>query len=126
MRSSVIGKKPDTENDIVTEIEKFRQNVNEMYPSLPKKIQVAIDKFFVRTDFETSKILKIKNIVVKNNTQVNKTERSAMSDNVKETNNDSNLKSASDFQASDNDNISMENKFRQYMDVQNEVQFSLF
>lgn len=126
MRSSVIGKKPDTENDIVTEIEKFRQNVNEMYPSLPKKIQVAIDKFFVRTDFETSKILKIKNIVVKNNTQVNETERSAMSDNVKETNNDSNLKSASDFQASDNDNISMENKFRQYMDVQNEVQYSLF
>lgn len=125
MRSSVLGKKIDNKNDIVTEVEKFRQNVNEMYPSLPKKIQVAIDKFFVRTDFETSKILKIKNILVKN-TQVNEIERSATHDNVRETNNDLNLKPASDFQPSDDDNISMENKFHQYMDVQNKVQFSLF
>lgn len=120
MKSSILGKKPDNENDIVNEVEKFRLYVNEMYPSLPKKIQVAIDKFFVRTDFETSKILKIKNILVKN-TQVNRTERLAMRDNVRETDNDLNLKSSSDFQPSDDDNISMENKYRQYMDVQREV-----
>lgn len=96
-----------------------------MYPSLPKKIQVAIDKFFARTDFENSNILKIKNILVKN-TQTNKIEKSVMPDNVGETIGDLNLKSAPDFQSPDHDNISMEKKFHRYMDVQNEVQFSLF
>lgn len=109
----------------VTESEIFLRNVREMYPSLPKKIQSAIDKFAMRIDFENKEILKIKNMFNEKPNDVN-IEEEAILNNAWETIGNFNLKTASDFKPSEDQVILIEHKFEQYKNVQNEVSFQLF
>lgn len=98
-----------------------------MYPSLPKKIQIAIDKFAARINFENKEIRKIKSM---NNERPDYTkfdlEEETEIERAWETIGDFNLKSASDFKLSDEQVVSMEDKFDQYTNVQDEVKFSCF
>lgn len=96
-----------------------------MYPSLPKKIQSAIDKFATRIDFENKEILKIKNMYNEKPNDAN-IEEEAILNNAWETIGNFNLKTASDFKPSDDQIILMEYKFEQYKNVQDEVCFLLF
>lgn len=104
----------------VTESEIFLRNVREICPSLPKKIQSAIDKFAARIDFENKEILKIKSMHNEkpDNTKV---EEEAILDNAWETIGNFNLKTASDFKPSSDKIISIDDKFQQYIHVRDEV-----
>lgn len=112
------------QHNTVTEKEVFLRNVREIYQSLPKKIQVAIDKFIARSDFETTKILKIKKMQ-KEKTHFSNVEEEATLNYARETIGDFNLKTASNFIPTDDEVISMEDKYEQYTGVQEEVQLSL-
>lgn len=109
----------------VTESEIFLRNIREIYPTLPKKIQNAIDKFAARVDFENQEILKIKSMHNEkpNNTNI---EVEDIINNAWDTIGNLNLKTATDFKPSDDQVISMEDKFEQYKHVREEVHFSLF
>lgn len=108
----------------VTESEIFLRNIREIYPTLPKKIQSAIDKFSIRVDFENQEILKIKNMHNEKPSNTN-LEVEGILNNAWEAIGNLNLKTASDFKPFDNQVISMESKFEQYKHVQDEVHFSL-
>jgi len=106
----------------ITESEIFLRNIREIYPTLPKKIQCAIDKFAARIEFENQEILKIKNI--QNERPNNNTiEENDTLNYAKETIGTLNLKTATDFKLSDDLVISLEDKFEQYMFVRKEVHF---
>lgn len=124
-KSTAIDKSTDDQHNVVTEKEVFLRNVHEIYQSLPKKIQVAIDKFTARSDFETTKILKIKKMH-KKKTHFSNIEEEATLSHALETIGDFNLKTASDFILIEDEVVSMEDKFDQYTEVQEEVQLSLF
>lgn len=96
-----------------------------MYPSLPKKIQSAIDKFATRIDFENKEILKIKNMYNEKPNDIN-VEEEAILNNAWETIGNFNLKTASDFKPSEDQNVLLEHKFEQYKNVQDEVGFQFF
>lgn len=96
-----------------------------MYPSLPKKIQSAIDKFATRIDFENKEIIKIKYMYNEKPNDVD-TEEETILNNAWETIGNFNLKTASDFKPSDEQNILMEQKFEQYKNVQDEVSYQFF
>lgn len=95
-----------------------------MYSSLPKKIQSAIDKFAARIDFENKEILKIKNMHNEKPNDIN-IEEEAILDNAWETVGNFNLKTSIDFKPCDDQTVSMEHKFEQYRNVQDEVGFQL-
>lgn len=116
----VLEKSTDNQVHKVTESEIFLRNVREICPSLPKKIQSAIDRFATRIDFENKEILRIKCMLNEkpNNT---KDEEEAILDNAWETIGNFNLKTASDFKPSNNKIISIEDKYQQYLHVQDEV-----
>jgi hypothetical protein len=124
----VVDKTTDNPIHKVTESEIFLRNVREIYQSLPKKIQSAIDKFAARIDFENKEILKIKSM--QNDKPDNtKDEEEAVLDNAWETIGNFNLKTASDFKPSNDKIISIEDKFQQYLHVRDEVyifQFSKY
>lgn len=104
----------------VSELEIFLRNIREMYSSLPKKIQSTIDKFSARIDFENKEISKIKSMHNEKPDDSNIKEESILESAWKNIGN-FNLKTASDFKPQDNQIISVENKFKQYMHVLDEV-----
>lgn len=121
----MLGKSADNTRK-VTESEIFLRNIREIYPTLPKKIQSAIDKFANRIDFENKAILKIKNMChEKTGGGTFYSEEDAVLKHAWETIGNLNLKTASDFKLSDKHTVSIEDKFIQYTDVQAEVGFDL-
>lgn len=119
-KSTVLANSIDDQIQKVTEVDIFLRSVREMYPSLPKKIQSAIDKFATRIDFENNEILKIKSM---HNEKPNSSniEEETILENARQTIGDFNLKTANDFKPSDVQVISIENKFEQYMHIQEQV-----
>lgn len=103
-------------------VETFLRTVRGIYSSLPKKAQSAIDQFSTRIYFEKEKILEIKNMKSENLDILN-IEDEALLDDIWKTTGTLNLKIASDFEPSDYQINSMEDKFGQYIRVQNEVYF---
>lgn len=106
----------------VSESEIFLRNVLEEYSSLPKKIQSAIDRFAARRDFENQEILKIQNMY-NNKPDNNNIEEEELLDNAWDTMGYLNLKTGSDFKLKENEIITMEDKFEQYIKVKKEVIF---
>lgn len=96
-----------------------------MYPSLPKKIQSAIDKFAARVEFEKKEILKIKNMHNEKPDNSN-IEEEIILENAWKTVGNFNLKTAFDFKPSDDLIISMENKLKQYLYIQEKVNVLFF
>lgn len=96
-----------------------------MYPSLPKTIQRAIDKFSARIDFENNHIRMIKSAKIKYDDSYNYEEEAKL-DNARENIGLFNLKTGSDFKPSDEEMTTMEDKFNQYNDVNQEVSFYYF
>lgn len=119
-RTTILDKISDTINHKVTEIEIFLRRVNDMYPSLPKTVQRAIDKFAARIDFEHNHIIAIKSL---NNQSIDtyNYEEEAKIENARETIGLFNLKTGLDFKPSDEEMTSMEDKFDQYNEVHEEV-----
>lgn len=93
-----------------------------MYPSLPITIQRAIDKFAARIEFENNHIIKIKSAYLKYDDGYNYEEEARL-DNARENIGLFNLKTGSDFKPPDEETTSMEDKFDQYNDVNEEVYF---
>jgi len=124
-KSTAVDRSTGSQHNVVTEKEVFLRNVHEMYQSLPKKIQVAIDKFTARSDFETTKILKIKKMHDEK-THFSNIEEEATLNHAQETIGDFTLKTSSNFIPIDDEVVYMEDKFDQYTEVQEEVQLSLF
>lgn len=109
----------------MSESEIFLRNVLEEYSSLPKKIQSAIDRFAARRDFENQEILKIQNMYI-NKPDNNNIEEEALLDNAWDTIGYLNLKTGSDFKLKENEIITMEDKFEQYIKVKKEVNYPFF
>lgn len=118
-RSTILEKMVENPVHKITESEIFLRNIHEIYRTLPKKIQSAIDKFAARINFETREILKIKNM--ENEKPNNTFEESAAQKKAWKTIGDLNLKTAKDFKMSDDLIISMEDKFAQYISIRKEV-----
>ncbi|XP_025191573.1 uncharacterized protein LOC112591851 [Melanaphis sacchari] len=118
--STVLNKGAHNQIHNVSESEIFLRNVLEEYPSLPKKIQSAIDRFATRRDFENQEILKIQNMY--NNKPNNNTiEEEALLDNAWNTIGYMNLKTGSDFKLTENEIVTMKDKFEKYINVKNEA-----
>uniref|UniRef100_A0A2S2P1G3 WD repeat-containing protein 52 n=2 Tax=Schizaphis graminum TaxID=13262 RepID=A0A2S2P1G3_SCHGA len=118
--STVLNKGTHNQIHNVSESEIFLRNVLEEYPSLPKKIQSAIDRFATRRNFENQEILKILNMY--NNKPDNNTiEEEALLDNAWNTIGYMNLKTGSDFKLTENEIVTMEDKFEQYINVKKEA-----
>lgn len=109
----------------VSESEIFLRNVREEYPSLPTKIQSAIDRFAARKDFENQEILKIQNMYNNKPDNNNNTDEKALLDNAWDTIGYLNLKTGLDFKLPENETITMEDKFKLYIDVKEEVHFPI-
>ncbi|XP_022179157.1 uncharacterized protein LOC111039821 isoform X2 [Myzus persicae] len=118
--STELNKGAHTQIPNVSETEIFLRNVLEEYPSLPKKIQSAIDRFAARRDFENQEILKIQNMY-NNKPANNNNEEKALLDNACNTIGYLNLKTGSDFKLTENETIAMEDKFEQYIKVKKEA-----
>lgn len=99
--------------------------MNEMYPSLPKTIQRAIDKFTARISFENNHITMIKSANFEYNDSYNYEEEAKL-DDARENTGLFNLKTGSDFKPSDEETTSMEGKFNQYNEVHEEVYINYF
>lgn len=91
-----------------------------MYQSLPKKIQSVIDKFRGRITYENEKILQIETFGNENKKYDNNLEDIEIN-NAWKTIGDFNLKTSPDFKPSEEQLVSMEHKYEQYMEVKNEV-----
>lgn len=117
-----------TPNQIVgiSETELFLRNVREMYSSLPKKIQFAIDKFAARKDFENRQILNIREMYKNKPGEDNNIEEEALLEYTLDSIGYLNLKSGSNFKMNENTIIRMEDTFEQYMEVKDKVNFPLF
>lgn len=107
----------------VSETDIFLRNVRELYSSYPKKIQIAIDKFAARNDFENREIHNIQN-KYKNKPDDNyNIEEEALLDNTRKSIGYLNLKSRLNLEMTEYDKITMKDKFYQYQDVKDEVNF---
>lgn len=93
-----------------------------MYPSLPKKVQNAIDKFATRIDFQNKEILRIKSMH-NEKPDNSKIEEEIILKKAWESIGNFQLKTASDFKPSDDQLIFIEDKLEQYMRIQDEVSF---
>ncbi|XP_029344283.1 cilia- and flagella-associated protein 44 isoform X1 [Acyrthosiphon pisum] len=118
--SAVLNKGAHNQIHNVSESEIFLRNVLEEYPSLPKKIQSAIDRFAARRDFENQEILKIQNMY-NNKPDDNNIEEEALLDNAWDTIGYLNLKTGLDFKLTESEIITMEDKFEQYINVKKEA-----
>lgn len=121
-KSTVREKSTDGQSHKINELEMFLRNMREIYPSLPKKIQNAIDKFASRIDFENKEVSRIKCMYNEKPDESN-IEEEAIIEKAWETIGNFNLKMASDFKPSDDQVITMEDKFEQYTHVKEEVNF---
>lgn len=101
----------------------FLQKIRGVYPSLPKNIQKAIDKFAARMDFEDKEILEINSLHNMKLDDTNDVEYEFNVIDTLKTIGNLNLKSSPDFKPSVDQIISMEDKFQQYTEVQNQVHF---
>lgn len=121
-KSTVLDKTTDSQIHKVTESEIFLRNVREIYHTLPKKIQSAVDKFAARVDFENKEIIQIKSMHNEkpDNTNI---EEEAILNEAWETIGDFNLKTAPDFKPSDEQTVTMEDKFEQYKRIKKEVSY---
>lgn len=120
-----MDKSNDGQTHKVTESEIFLRNIREIYPTLPKNIQSAINKFAARVNFENQEIFKIKSMHNEKPSNTN-IEVEGILNNAWETIGNLNLKTASGYKPSNDRVISMEDKFEQYKHIQEEVQFLLF
>lgn len=109
-------------NDKDNKVEVFLRTIRDIHSSLPKKVQSAIDQFSSRIQFENEKIFEIEKMENENLNVLN-IEDEALLNDVWKTTGKFNLKTASDFEPSDDKIISMEDKFCQYTSIQNEVYF---
>ncbi|VVC33540.1 WD40/YVTN repeat-like-containing domain,WD40 repeat,WD40-repeat-containing domain [Cinara cedri] len=117
---TVLVKTNDNQNRPVSESEIFLRNMVEMYQFLPKKIQSAIDKFRARITYENEKIFNIESFE-KENKKIDSNLEEIEIDNAWKTIGDFNLKNSPDFKLTEEQLVSMEDKYKQYMSVKNEI-----
>lgn len=98
----------------------------EKYRFLPKKIQSAIDKYRARITYENDKIFHIERFENKNKKADNNIVDIGEIDYAWETIGDFNLKTSPNFRPSEDQLVSMEKKFQQYINVKEEVGFIWF
>lgn len=122
-KSTVLEKISENKVHKITDVEVFLLNIREMYPSLPKDVQIAIDKLAARIQFEKEHLLKIKNMQTEKSEDIDY-EDEAVLDNARESIGQLKLKSGLEFKPSDAEVMSMEDTFEQYDDIQQTVYFS--
>ncbi|XP_050529601.1 cilia- and flagella-associated protein 44 isoform X2 [Daktulosphaira vitifoliae] len=121
-KSTIIEKFTDDTVHKLAEWEVFLRNVREIYDSLPKYIRKAIDKYAKRKNFEKTEKIKMHDLEMKK-PDITKfdTEEEILIDVARSTIGNLNLKSSSTYKVPQDDIILMEDKYDEYLDVQEEI-----
>lgn len=99
----------------------FLRNVRDVYPTLPKKIRNAVDRFAARIEYENRKVFEINSARDQRpKIGVDKRNNDVLNDAWR-TIGDLNLKTTPNFKPSDGQTVSLEDKYRQYAFVRQEV-----
>lgn len=122
-KSTVLEKIIENKVYKITDVEVFLLNIQEMYPTLPKAIQIAIDKLADRINFEKGHILEIKKMQTEKSDDINY-EDEAVLDSARESIGQLRLKCGLDFKPNDTEVMSMEDKFGEYNEIQENVNIS--
>ncbi|XP_050423055.1 cilia- and flagella-associated protein 44 [Adelges cooleyi] len=121
-KSTILDKPADDTIHKLAEWEVFLRNVRELYDSLPKNVQTAIDKFTERKHFEENKKLELKNMVLnKPDGDKFNTEEETAIDVATNMIGDINLKSSPNYKVPPDDTVLMEDKYEEYMDIHKEI-----
>ncbi|VVC29555.1 WD40/YVTN repeat-like-containing domain,WD40-repeat-containing domain,WD40 repeat [Cinara cedri] len=118
---TVLLKSNDNPSHNANESEIFLRNMLERYQFFPKKIQIAIDKYCDRITYENEKLLNIEMFEKENRKDSDNNNEDYEIENARETIGDFKLKTSPHFKPSDEQKVSMEDKYEQFLYVKEEL-----